>query len=347
MTGSDKTGCQSEVICELVKSSITQAQKSHNAYIEMNEKIHAQPGSEEDGAFHQKALDLAKQDAGENFKFALKILDVSDEAEAIRLQDEHANRQSEEMARRVSELQAMAGMGAGATAADDPVAAEAPVAEETTQSSDDTAKAVAAAAAVALGTGVALAADSDDGAEPENDQGSAEISEAVTKETASENSIEAEIEALATKIHEAKNIAAQTPAAGRDEAVQTVAEDAAAQEVVETVEETPVVVEAVEKAVEAPAAGEVAEAVVETPVTENVAETSVVVEAVAEAPVVVETVAEAPVLAEVAEAVVEAPVAEKTAEAVVEETEAASDSFDTDLSARLDAVRAMLQGSSS
>ena len=108
MTNNNQTGIPNEIIRNLVKSSIAKAQKSHLAYIEMSENIEFQSKTSSDAAFNQKALELAKNDAEENFKFAMKIVDVTDEGEAVRLRDEHSVAQSQEMARRVAELQKMA-----------------------------------------------------------------------------------------------------------------------------------------------------------------------------------------------------------------------------------------------
>ena len=122
MTDSDTTGMQNELIANLVKSSIEQAQKSHQTYVEISDKIKADTSNSSELAFNEKALDLAKYDRGENLKLALRLNDISDEQDAITTRDEHVRSQSEEMSRRVAELQAMANGQVEPLAAVDPVA---------------------------------------------------------------------------------------------------------------------------------------------------------------------------------------------------------------------------------
>ncbi len=351
MTDSDKATSQNEVVCNIVKSSIAQAQKSHNTYIEMCEKMLVQSGAQDTAEFSQKALDLAKHDAAENLKFALKIADITDEAEAVRLHDEHANRQGQEMARRVEELQMLA-RGEEAAA----MVPEAPVAEQTASTvevSDDismatTASAAATAAVLSAGAVTAVVGSSAEQAGASEVQPSIEDEiEALSAKVEAEHSIEAEIEALSAKIHEAKNSEIQSEAETASVAVETpVVEEAIA-------ELEAAVVEEVVTDVEAPVVEEVTVAVVETPEAPEIPEISIEIPSVSEIP---EISIEAPVAAEMTAAASESAASVVTtdtpagteAEAVVENTEPAPAedvSFDTDLSARLDAVRAMLQGS--
>lgn len=221
MSESEKHGCQSEVVCNLVKSSLSQARKSHQTYVEMSEKMIAAEGSEHE--FKRKVLDFAKQDASANFDFALNLLDAQNLDEVIKLQDAHANQQTNEMARRVAELQAFAGGEVG----------HATTTAQVEPAADNMANAVAEAAAAALlSAGVVTAAAAVQGdvlqtGELDSNTIAAELEQSVdfsggaataqpfgangidantAVPSLAESDLAAEIEALAARIHEAKSV---------------------------------------------------------------------------------------------------------------------------------------------
>ncbi len=346
MTENENMAGRSELVTNLVKSSIEQAQKSHLAYIEISEKIFVETGVQANASFNEKALELAKNDASKNLGHALKLLDVSNDEEALKLHDAHASAQSEEMARRVAELQAMAREEEGAQAASVPETAPAPApAVDPAGSSTASQVGTAAMAAVAAaGAGAALAADNT----PEEAPLPQDTAENTPFEGASEGEIEAEIEALAVKIHEVKKLeAASAGLAESDVEIITEAEGGEEFSMEEAAAPAP---EAPAAAVEETVAPEVSEVVAETP---TIADTPAVEPPVQTDPVEVpsairaipEVSAEPPAMA--ATSAPEVAVDPAPAPAVDQPAADESESFDAELSARLDAVRAMLQGSSS
>jgi hypothetical protein len=337
MTDSDITISLNEVVTNLVKSSIAQAQKSHQAYIEMSEKMLAGSGILEDGSFNQKALEVVKHEMNESLDHALKILDATTEDEALKLHDEFVSAQSAKMAMRVAELQAMA-----KDVEKEPVSEAEPVADisNSEQSSTEFNIATAAVAAVSSAgiAGVALTSDdemivsdqdvvletSEVGSNQiaaETEDSSVGTSEDALLETApteqsvaedvepvSDELIEEEIESLAVKIHEAKN-----NEAGNLEVLEV--DEETITEVAEAADETLDVTEVVEVISEAPVIAEVPEVFVEAPVIAEVPETAVEAPVVAEVP---EVFVEAPVVAEVPEVFVEASVVAEVPEVSVE-----------------------------
>ena len=340
MTDSDITISLNEVVTNLVKSSIAQAQKSHQAYIEMSEKMLAGSGILEEGSFNQKALEVVKHEMNESLNHALKILDATSEDEALKLHDEFVSAQSEKMATRVAELQAMANDGAK-----EPVLEAEPVTDDSNSEQSSTEFNIATAAVAAVTSaeivGAALAKeDAPTGSEQEvvletseagSNQIAAEIEDnsvgtsedalvekassvqsvAEAAEPVSDDLIEEEIESLAVKIHEAKNnVTGNLEVVELDE--ETIAEVAEAAdealdvtEVVEVISEPSMVAEVPETAVEAPMVAEVPETAVEAPMVAEVPETAVEAPVVAEVP---EVAVEYPVVAEVSEIAVEASV---------------------------------------
>lgn len=244
---SEKSGSRSEVVANLVRSSLSQARKSCATYVDMCERMRVT--AEVDSDFARKALEFAKQDADANIEFALKLLDATTLDDVIALQDAHAARQTGEMARRETELQSLA---AGVSAA---------VVPATADNSGECIAGAAAAAAVLAG-GAAAAAPLQTGeldsaaiaAELEQSAGRAADATADVEIVVAgqDGGMDAEIAALAARIHEAK--AGSMP--GRDISDEDIAAAVAAAEL----EDVPVPVEA-EQGVQG-AAEDVAEAAV-------------------------------------------------------------------------------------
>ncbi len=370
MTNNNHSDVPSDIIRNLLKSSIAKAQKSHLAYIEMNENMEFKSGTSTDAAFNQKALELAKNDAQENFKFSLKILDINDDEEAVKLHDEHSAAQKEEMAKRVAELQQMA---KGEVRAPASASSSEPIEEKVDEKVDEnkvetTAKSSTAfsspsvaTAALAAVSGAALArvetgeksASQTPVVEQDNiDASQEDLSVEIVKaesDIADDKAMEAEIESLSSKIRDAKagdskgdvEVVPEVDASLSE--IATIPESVevpAAPEVVEALPEVAAAPEVVEALPEVAAVPEVVEALPEVAAVPEVVET---LPEVAAAPAVVEALPEIPAIPEVVEALPEVAATPETSE----EPKGDADSFDTDLSARLDAVRAMLQGSTS
>ena len=326
MTDGDTNANQSATISKLVKSSIEQAQNSHRTYVDMSERVRPETIDASEIEFNEKALDLAKYDAAENFKLALNLIDMTDEQAAISLHDERTRAQSEEMAKQVADLQSLANdYSVTSDSIAEPVAAPAitdaattePVDSPVTQAAVSSAALVGVMGTVAATTAIVDQVNSSDPVET----AAPELVETIvtTDETVSEEHMEAETEALASKIHDVENVETDTLEVREFDSAD-----------VELMPEEPVLEDVPELEIAAPVIEEVAELEVAAPVVEEVAELEVA----------------APLIEEVAELAVAAPVADMAA-AVPETQESAIDpkSYDTDLAARLDAVRAMLQGS--
>ncbi len=337
MTDGDNNANQNAIISELVKSSIEQAQKSHKTFVEMSERVRPDAVDANEKEFNEKALGLAKYDAAEHFKLALNLNDMTDEQAAISYHDDHTKTHCVEMAKRVADLHSL--VNSQSETADpitepeiEPAATD--VIEPTPGDSPMTQAAVSSAAlAGVMGTaaivGQASSSEAIEAATPALVEPIATIDEPV-----SEEHMEAEIEALASKIHDVENIETDTPEVREfdSELVEPIDEEPKLEdvpeleaapideEVAEVEVATPVVEEVAEVEVAAPVVEEVAELEVATPVAEEVAELEVaapVVEEVAEvevaAPVIEGVVlpeVAAPVVEEVAELEVAAPVVE-------------------------------------
>ncbi|MCP4936367.1 MAG: hypothetical protein GY927_19730 [bacterium] len=365
MTDGDNNANQNTTISKLVKSSIEQAQNSHRTYVEMSERVRPDAVDASESKFNEKALDLAKYDTAENFKLALNLVDMTDEQAAISLHDEHTRAQSDEMARRVADLQLLANdhLEISETIAEpllEPAIADAATPEPSVSSvTQATVSSTALAGGMGTVAATAVIVDQPGSGDP-IETADPELTEtiAATKEPVSEEHMEAEIEALALKINDVENIETDTPEVREfdSEDVELIVEDSVLEDVPELEIAVPIVEEVAEIKIAAPVPEEVAEVEIAAPVLEDFPELEIaapVVEEVAEIEIaapVPEEVAEveiaAPVLEDVPELEIAAPVADIAAAVPVPQEPAIDPkAFDTDLAARLDAVRAMLQGS--
>ena len=102
MSDQEKISCHNEIVCNLAKSSLLQARKSHSTYVEMSEIMLAHKDGDDE--FNRQALEFARRDADANFDFAIKILDVTNTDEVVKLQKEHTARQSQVMQQRLAAL---------------------------------------------------------------------------------------------------------------------------------------------------------------------------------------------------------------------------------------------------
>ncbi len=320
MTDGDTNVTRNESISALVKSSIEQAQKSHLTYVEISERVRPETVDASEIEFNERALDLAKYDTEETFKLALKLTDMSDEQEAVALRDKHIKAQNEEMAKRVAELQILAQGKTEPSPTDNEPAAELIVSEVAAAEPDEKPMAQAAVSSAALagivGAAAATAAMADKATifeAPELD--AAAVIEEVTApdETISEASMEAEIQALASKIHDVENVKNDTPEV-RDfdsENVELISDNSVLEEAPEVEVAAPMVEEIAQIEVGASVVEEIAQIEVGAPVVEEIAEVEVgapIAEEIAEVEV------GAPVAEEIADIEVDAPVAEEIAD---------------------------------
>ncbi len=346
MAEGTRNAFQSDVVYDLVKSSILQARKSHQAYIEMSEKMQAQAAEGGEAVFNEKALGLARHDAEVNFDYALSLLDIGSEEEALKLQDEHASKQGEEMSRRVAELQEMAKTSEAAAQSQEKIK------EPEADNSAQRATVAAAAALGAAAAGSALTGAGNVGNAEQGADGAMASAEAEAKD------IEAEIEALSAKIHNAKHAQPATSEAvapvEEEETILKVSEAATIDPVATA--ETPAVVAEQTATSEAVAPVEEEETILRVSEAASVAPAATV-ETPAVATEMAQAVVEKPDMPEGTQAVVETPATgdaesgtaapSASSEPLATAATSTSEEFDAELSARLDAVRAMLQGSAS